>query len=141
MFKDITTAYDGTSATWEIAIMLLVAFVLGYLFKKVLDNSIQSKSLGAGESTVFAKYKQDDLTIVEGIGPKIAELLKNNDISDWKALAKADTSALKDILKSGGERFAMHDPSSWADQASLAHEGKWEALEKFQDLLIGGRTS
>lgn len=140
MFKNITTAYDGANATWEIIIMLAGAFVLGYLFKKVLCGQREPLTTGA-DAGIFAKYSEDDLKIVEGIGPKIEILLKNAEIKNWSDLAKSDIKELKEILKKGGERFTMHDPSSWSDQASLADEGKWEELEKFQDLLIGGRTS
>lgn len=140
MFKNITTAYDGTNATWEIVIMLLVAFILGYLLKQILSsgNTLNRNSTSAGR---FAKYAEDDLKIVEGIGPKIEGLLKDGGIKDWGDLAKANTADLKGILKKGGDRFAMHDPSSWADQAALANESRWKELDKYQDLLIGGRTS
>ncbi len=143
MLKNIITAYDGSSATLEIIIMLLGAFALGYLLKKVLNSDNQGASLAAdgGMASTFAKYQQDDLTIVEGIGPKIEELVKNAGIKNLKDLSNSNLDTLRDILKGGGERFAMHDPSSWIDQASLARDGRWAELEKFQDLLIGGRTS
>jgi len=138
MFKEpVNLSYDLSTATWEIIIMLLGAFILGYLLKKVLCGS--KKIEVAEDRGAYAKYSEDDLKIVEGIGPKIEELLKDNGVKTWKDLAESKADDLKAILKSGGDRFQMHDPSSWADQAALAHTGKWTDLENYQDLLIGGR--
>jgi large subunit ribosomal protein L17 len=33
----------------------------------------------------------------------------------------------------------MHEPKTWPEQAQLAAEGRWEELDKLQDLLRGGR--
>jgi large subunit ribosomal protein L27 len=33
----------------------------------------------------------------------------------------------------------MHSPKTWAKQAKLAHEEKWQDLEDLQDRLVGGR--
>lgn len=89
---------------------------------------------------VFGKrIKQDDLTVVEGIGPKISELFRNAGISTWYALGETDVSVCKQILKDGGERFVIHDPGTWPRQAKLAAQGKWQELFDWQDTLDGGR--
>jgi len=80
-----------------------------------------------------------DLKIVEGIGPKIEEVLKNGGIENWTMLASASLGTLQALLSGAGPRFAMHDPSSWAEQASLARDGKWDELHEYQDFLVGGR--
>ena len=41
---------------------------------------------------------------------------------------------LKGILRRAGDRYRMHDPTSWADQAKLAAEGRWKELDEFQDV-------
>lgn len=82
----------------------------------------------------------DDLVIVEGIGPKISELLKAAGIGDFAALAAAKPEAIKDILKKGGGRFATADPTSWPNQAALARDNKWAELKKLQDELDGGKS-
>ena len=83
--------------------------------------------------------KQDDLKIVEGIGPKIAELIQEAGITTWAALATADPAQLQQILEDAGPRFRMHNPQTWPKQAQLAHEGKWQQLEQWQDELDGGK--
>ncbi len=140
--QSITRAYDLTDATWEIIIMLLVAFILGWLFN-YFWNKVADPNIGTTGTSIPKKYlgmTQDDLKIIEGIGPKIEELLKASGIKTWSDVASSEVDALKNILTSGGDRFQMHDPASWADQAALAVEGKWTELEEYQDLLIGGRS-
>ncbi len=141
--QPVTQAYDLTDATWEIIIMLLVAFILGWFF-----HYFWGKMAGAEAGTIdttlpekFVGVSQDDLKLVEGVGPKIEELLKASGINTWSDIASTDVATLKAVLAKGGDRFQMHDPSSWADQAALAVEGKWSELEEYQDLLIGGRAS
>ncbi len=85
------------------------------------------------------KIKENDLKIVEGIGPKIEELFKTSGILTWKSLSETSVDRLKEILLKAGERFQMHDPGTWARQAKLAYEGKWQELKNWQDQLDGGR--
>ncbi len=82
--------------------------------------------------------KEDDLTLIEGIGPKIAELFNAHGITTWKKLSETSISDCKDILEKGGNNYAMHNPATWPKQAGLAHEGKWKELKKWQDELSGG---
>ncbi len=87
------------------------------------------------------KYKQDDLTIVEGIGPKIAELLQGAGISSWAQLAVTSPYRLREILDGGGSQFNIHDPETWPKQAGMAADGKWDELQKLQDELDGGKKA
>lgn len=86
-----------------------------------------------------ATSKKDDLKIVEGIGPKIEELLNAAGIHTFSDLSKAKTPALKDILTGGGKRYAIHDPATWAQQAGLAASGKMDELKAWQAELSGGK--
>jgi predicted flap endonuclease-1-like 5' DNA nuclease len=80
----------------------------------------------------------DDLEVIEGIGPKIAGLLKAAGISTFAQLAGADLGRLDEILQSAGLR-RLANPSTWPEQAKLAAAGDWEALEILQGQLKGGR--
>ncbi len=82
--------------------------------------------------------KLDDLKVIEGIGPKIAELLSENGVDTWKKLSDAQPDALKEILAKGGARYTMHNPTTWPKQALLCVEGKWDELKELQDRLDGG---
>ena len=82
--------------------------------------------------------KGDDLTKIEGIGPKIAGLLVADGIVTFANLADAKTEKLAEILKAAGPRFSIHKPDSWPQQAALARDGKFDELKKLQDELDGG---
>lgn len=86
------------------------------------------------------KWKADDLKIVEGIGPKIAELLQNGGINTWQSLADTSVDRIKEILDAAGPSYQIHDPSTWPMQAGLAAAGKFDALKKWQDELDGGKA-
>ena len=87
-----------------------------------------------------AAGKADDLKKIEGIGPKIAEILVEAGIDTFEKLAQADPEAISQLLiEKGGKRYAMHNPSTWPKQAQLAAEGKWDELQALQDQLKGGR--
>jgi predicted flap endonuclease-1-like 5' DNA nuclease len=88
---------------------------------------------GAAKAAFGKNIKQDDLTIVEGIGPKIQELFKENGVHTWKALSETAVSRLQEFLDSRGERYRVHNPGTWPDQAKMAYEGKWAELKKWQD--------
>lgn len=91
------------------------------------------------EKALGKKIKENDLTLIEGIGPKIAEILHKQHISTWQELAKTSPEALKAmLLKEGGDSYVVHDPASWPTQASMASEGKWELLKEYQDYMVGG---
>ena len=85
------------------------------------------------------KIKQDDLKVVEGIGPKIEELLHEGGINTWNDLATADLEKVQQILDDAGPRYRIHDPKTWAQQAQLCVDGKWAELEDLQDRLDGGK--
>lgn len=94
----------------------------------------------AASAAFGKKVRQDDLKLVEGIGPKIEELLHADGIRTWRALADAPVGRLDDILRRAGDRFAMHDPATWPRQAALAAEGKFAELAELQERLSGGRS-
>ncbi len=85
------------------------------------------------------KIKQDDLTLVEGIGEKICQLFHEADIKTWQNLADTSPERCREILAATGPRFATHNPQTWPRQAKLPAEGKWLELLDWQNKLDGGR--
>jgi predicted flap endonuclease-1-like 5' DNA nuclease len=81
----------------------------------------------------------DNLVIIEGIGPKIAELLNKAGINSFAELADSKPTAIKDILEAAGKRYQIHDPATWPQQAALARDGKTAELKALQEDLKGGR--
>jgi len=167
-------SYGKGTATVEIIVMLLVAFILGYLLRMFLSkdnepdcsiwedkyNKLQkqfgilndeNKQLKLDLENCNAQEKQafvakpsepkikEDLKKVEGIGPKIEQLLYAEGIYTWNDLAQTKVEVIQMILDKAGPRYKMHNPETWPDQARLAAQGKWDELEKWQDDLKGGR--
>jgi predicted flap endonuclease-1-like 5' DNA nuclease len=82
----------------------------------------------------------DDLTKIEGIGKKIAELIVAEGITTFAILSKTSVKTLQTILDKAGKRFNTHNPETWAKQAKLAAAGDWAKLQKLQDQLNAGKT-
>ena len=83
--------------------------------------------------------KQDDLKIIEGVGPKIAGLLAEGGLDTWAKVAASTPEAIKEILTAAGPRYASHKPGTWPKQAELAAQGKFDELKAWQDELDGGK--
>lgn len=84
------------------------------------------------------KAGKEDLTKVEGIGPKICEIFTNAGIVTFKDLADAKVESLQGLLKEAGSRFSIANPGTWPEQAALLASGQYDAFEKLCDELDGG---
>ena len=81
----------------------------------------------------------DDLTVVEGIGPKIAELLNAAGITTFAQLADAADETTQAILTEAGSRYNIHDAATWNEQAALLRDGKMDEFKALADRLKGGK--
>lgn len=79
----------------------------------------------------------EDLTKIEGIGPKINGVLHAAGIKTFADLSKAEVRQLRQILVGVGMK--VNDPTTWPEQAALAATGDWAGLQKMQEQLNGGR--
>jgi predicted flap endonuclease-1-like 5' DNA nuclease len=133
----------------QIFLCLLLAALVGFIIGWALRSMTCQKKIAeleavwadrlAAASAGGAPVQRDDLKRIEGIGPKIEKMLNDELIYTWAELAAAPVDRLKSILRKGGDRYKMHDPTSWPDQAKLAAQGRWKELEELQDILQGGR--
>ncbi len=94
--------------------------------------------LAAAKAAGFKIKNADDLTVIEGIGPKINDLFKENGLKTFADVASATVPQMRKILDAGGARFRIANPSTWAKQGKLAANNKWLELKKLQDELSGG---
>jgi predicted flap endonuclease-1-like 5' DNA nuclease len=85
-----------------------------------------------------SKPETDDLTKIEGIGPKMSKALIAVGISTFAELAEASEEELTQAVNDAGMRLAPSIPT-WAEQAGYAANGDWDGLQKLQDSLQGGR--
>ncbi|HEB61731.1 MAG TPA: 50S ribosomal protein L27 [Bacteroidetes bacterium] len=85
--------------------------------------------------------KGDDLTKIEGIGPKLKSIFHEAGVATFADMAAKSADELRDIMiEAGGNRYARFNPETWPAQAKLAAEGKWDELKKWQDELDGGKA-
>ncbi|HEX7973181.1 MAG TPA: hypothetical protein VF498_02140, partial [Anaerolineales bacterium] len=75
--------------------------------------------------------------IIEGIGPKINQLLQQSGIHTFSDLAGTSLERLEQILRDA--RLRLANPGTWPEQARLAAEGEWSKLEALQKTLKAGR--
>jgi len=85
-----------------------------------------------------AKKSADDLTKIEGIGPKASEALVAAGLATFADLSKAKVPAIQKILDESDGKFGMMKPATWPKQAKMAADGKWDELKKWQDEMDGG---
>ena len=94
--------------------------------------------VSAARAAGFNLKHDDDLTIIEGIGPKIDELFHANGVGSFAQLARLSVQEMLAILDRGGPNFQLANPGSWARQAALASENRWAELKRLQEELITG---
>ncbi len=98
----------------------------------------KAEPMAAAAPAAKAK-KADDITIVEGIGPKIAELFASKGIVNYNDLANASVESLQAILEEAGGVIKSKNPGTWPAQAKLAAEGKFDELKAWQAELNNGK--
>lgn len=81
----------------------------------------------------------EDLTVIEGIGPKISSVLQEGGLPTYASVAAASAEKIKELLSAAGPQYNRHDPTTWPQQAQLAADGKWDELNKLKDELDGGK--
>jgi predicted flap endonuclease-1-like 5' DNA nuclease len=96
-----------------------------------------SSEEGSGPTVTEPLQVSDNLEIIEGIGPRIAQLLRDVGINTFSQLAGADVDQLRALLVAN--KLQMVDPASWPEQAKLAISDDRSALQDFQKRLKGGR--
>jgi len=130
-----------------LVIAALIGFLVGWALRAILCKKKLAELEASCEERLVAAAaagglgQRDDLKKIEGIGPKIQKLLNDDQIFTFVELADVPLDRLKSILRRAGDRYKMHNPRSWPDQAKLAAEGRWKELDEYQDVLLGGRES
>jgi len=81
---------------------------------------------------------KDDLTKIEGIGPKAAEALTAAGLATFADVSKSTPTKIKKILDEAEGRFGAMNPGTWTKQAEMAAADKWDELKKWQDEMDGG---
>ena len=107
--------------------------------KKKADDTTAETAAPAEKATKKETAKADDLKLIEGIGPKGAEVLNAAGINSFADLAAASAEKIKEILDASEGSFNAADTTTWPEQSQLAADGKMDELKELQDRLMGGR--
>ncbi len=108
---------------------------------KVSSRARDVDPLDDAAAVLGKRIQRDDLTVIDGIGPKIADLCHGIGIRTWAELSTTEVSLLRTMLNDAGQRFKAHDPSSWPEQAALLAVGDWSEFRAFTAQLDGGRPA
>jgi len=141
------THQQGSALDWVFALILVTFYVAVFLFWLWLDRDVIGEVRSGVHAVKAAAVPHpaqapaetapaDDLKQIEGIGPEIAKLLQQAEITTFGQLAETDVDCLNEILRDAG--LSMANPAMWPAQARLAADGAWAKLEKFQNELKRG---
>jgi hypothetical protein len=119
---------------WVVLAIFLLIVLIGWWVSR--DKGEQAE---VQPEAPKAEKSADDLTVLEGVGPKVAQILAEAGYATFADLANADATEVDKILDSN--RLQMLDSVGWIDQAKLAAAGDMEGLAKLQDELKGGRRA
>lgn len=120
-----------------LAFFLLIVLVGWWVSNRNKGEQPETRQV-AHEEPVEEK-PADDLTKLEGIGPKVSKILNEAGITSFADLAAADDAEVDKVLDAAG--LQMMDSAGWIEQAKLAAKGDMEGLAKLQDELKGGRRA
>jgi chromosome segregation ATPase len=80
------------------------------------------------------KAKQDNFTIIAGIGPKVDAILKAKKINTFSKLSTLSAENIRETLETENPNLIrLVDPTNWPEQAKLAADDEWEALSTFKE--------
>jgi large subunit ribosomal protein L17 len=133
--------HGGSNLAWLLWVALAFFFlmvVIGWLVSRNRKPEA-APAHEHHEAHAESAHAADDLTVLEGIGPKVAKVLAEAGITTFAALAEADPAKIQQVLNAAGLR--MMNPEGWIEQAKLAAKGDQEALAKLQAELKGGRRA
>lgn len=138
MLSSLLQEGPDAGLSWLLLVVLglfLLIVVIGWL----VSRNRGSRPVVQQDMPAAQAKTPDDLTVIEGIGSKVASVLNDSGIMSFADLAAADAARVQQALDAAG--LQMMEPEGWIEQAKLAARGDMEALAKLQDELKGGRKT
>lgn len=114
------------------------------LEKQNQDSIARAEEAEARVAALEARTRamQDNFAILDGIGPRVSEVLRSAGVNTFAKLAATDEDGIRGILVAENPSLLrLTDPSTWQEQAGLAAEGDWEALSSLQERLKEDRRA
>ena len=125
---------------WWLIALIVIFFIVWLLFRGETEGEAQPAPAPQPHPEPEREpepAQEDDLKVIEGIGPKLEQVLKEAGIRTYRDLAAKTPEELQAILDAAGVA-RISNPQTWAEQAKLAADGDWEGLKALQGQLKGG---
>jgi predicted flap endonuclease-1-like 5' DNA nuclease len=119
----------GNVATWPMQASYATKGDWQGLMKHNEKAMAKAKPAAASAATASAA-PPDDLTQINGIGPRISAILNEGGITTFAQLQHANTGELRQIIAVGGA-LPPSSLDSWPTQASYAARGDWSGLASY----------
>lgn len=103
--------------------------------RQIMEGNVTG--LEDNQARIRSGTRRDDLTQIEGIGPKVQSILYTARIFTFDDLARSTPENLRTILQAAGLRLIQ--PDTWPEQAGYIVRDDLSSLKKLQDDLRGGR--
>jgi large subunit ribosomal protein L13 len=97
------------------------------------------KKAKAPQKAAAPSASRDDLTRIEGIGPKVAQALYDSGVTTFAQLAELSGAELTRVVKEERGVRLVGDANTWPKQARFIVNGDEDGLKQYQDHLVGGR--
>jgi predicted flap endonuclease-1-like 5' DNA nuclease len=143
MERDQSTDHSRISPIVPLVLGFVLGLIVGWLYWL---QRLEERDVAGAEETMGLRMElsprpseaePDDLTRIEGIGPKFASVLRSVGLTTYEDLAASSVDELRDLFRERGLYFV--DPATWPEQAELAAVGAWGALSDLQEELDAGR--
>ena len=105
--------------------------------KEVVTEETEAPKKAEVKETAEKTSGSDDLTKVEGIGPKIASTLVEAGVDTFAKLADTTSDKIQEIIT---DVRGSHVSDTWPKQAGMAAAGSWDELKAWQDEMDGGKA-
>ena len=94
------------------------------------EAASECEAAAAPRTATATAAPPDDLTQINGIGPRISTILNDGGITTYADLQRANTGELRQIIAVGGA-LPPSSLESWPTQASYAARGDWSGLATY----------
>lgn len=127
----MTNKWDRLTWIWWLLLIILVRTLIKFLrwwFTRSNTTPVPT--------WVKPTWIHDDLTLVEGVGPKVQQILYDHDIFTYETLARMTPWHISNILAPYGSAYEYMNPITRPRQAALARDGRREDLETLKKELF-----
>ena len=105
---------------------------------EVHSFAVGTVDYGSDDAFEGSDVAGDDLLRIEGIGPKINEILTAGGVRTFRRLAAMPEDRVRSIVNDGGVSF-VPSANTWAAQAALLRDGDESGFQALVDRLVAGR--